>query len=133
MINSKWIRVGCIAASFLMAATLLLGAHQIGRMNSVPHFFHKVEHFFYYGIMAILLAHGLGRRWFWIALLVVPLFGALDEWHQIYVPGRNSSAWDWATDVLGSSVAVYVYSRWAGRREPKGEWQDCPRDTGRRP
>lgn len=104
-----------------MAATLLLGAHQIGRMNLVPHFFHKVEHFFYYAIMAILLAHGLGRRWFWIALVAVPMVGALDEWHQFYVPGRNSSVYDWMADLLGTVVAVYVYSRWAGRREPKGE------------
>ena len=122
MINSKWIRGGCIAAAIFMAATLFFGAHQIGKMNSVPPLLHKVEHFFYYGGMAYLIARGLGRRWFWIALLAVPLIGALDEWHQLYVPGRNCSVIDWMADVLGTIVAVYAYSRWSGLRQGKGEW-----------
>ena len=124
IISNEWIRSGCIAAAFFMAVTLLFGAHEIGKINLVPHFFHKVEHFFYYGTMALLLARGLGRRWFWIALLAVPLVGALDEWHQLYVPGRNSSVWDWGTDALGTVVAVNIYYRWTGRGERKGETQD---------
>ena len=104
-----------------MAATLFFGAHEIGKVNAVPHLAHKVEHFFYYGGMALLLACGLGRRWIWIALLAVPLVGALDEWHQLYIPGRHSSAWDWATDVLGSIVALYVYYRWIHRRDRRGK------------
>jgi VanZ family protein len=100
-----------------MAVALFVGAHEIGKINLVPHFFHKVEHFFYYGAMALLLAHGLGSRWWWTALIVVPMIGALDEWHQLYVPGRNSSAWDWMMDVLGAIVAVYVYYHWIRRRE----------------
>jgi VanZ family protein len=119
--NGKWFRGGCIAAALLMAVTLFFGAHEIGKVNLVPHFFHKVEHFFYYGAMAFLLAHGLGPRWFWIALLAVPLIGALDEWHQLYVPGRNSSVYDWMTDVVGTVVAVYVYYRWIRRSERKEE------------
>ncbi len=115
MINNNWVRGGCIAAAFFMAATLFFGAYEIAKVNHVPHFFHKVEHFFYYGGMAFLVAYGLGRRWFWIALLAVPLIGALDEWHQFYVPGRNSSAWDWATDAVGAAVAVAVYRWWVGR------------------
>ena len=75
----------------------------------------------YYGSMAFLLARGLGRRWFWIALLAVPLVGALDEWHQLYVPGRNSSVADWMVDALGTVFAVYVYYRWTGFRRSKEE------------
>jgi VanZ family protein len=111
VINSKWIRGGCVAAAFFMAAVLFLGAKEIGKVNTLPPYVHKVEHFLYYGIMALLLAHGLGKRWFWIALLAVPLVGALDEWHQFYVPGRGSSAWDWLTDLVGAGVAVFAY-RW---------------------
>ena len=109
--NKRGIQGGCIAAAFFMVAALFFGAHEIGRVNLVPHVFHKVEYFFYYGATAFLLAYGLGRRWFWIALLAVPLIGTLDEWHQLYIPGRNASVWDWATDVVGAGVAVYVYYR----------------------
>ena len=75
--------MACIAAAVVMAAILLLGAHKIGHINRAPHWFHAVEHFLYYGVMAVLLAHGLGRRFFWIALVAVPFFGAVDEWHQL--------------------------------------------------
>ena len=121
MISGKWIRGGCIAAAFFMAVTLFFGALEIGKINSVPHLLHRVEHFLYYGSMAFLLARGLGRRSFWIALLAVPLVGALDEWHQLYVPGRNSSVADWMVDALGTVFAVYVYYRWTGFRESKEE------------
>ena len=116
LINSKWIRGGCIAAVFFMAAPLFIEAQKIGQVNTLPHLMHKVEHFLYYGTMAFLLARGLGRRWFWLALLIVPLIGALDEWHQFYIPGRNSSAWDFLTDAVGAGVAVCGYWWW-GRRK----------------
>ena len=111
VIKNHWIRSGCIAAAFFMAATLFFGAHVIAKVNAVPHLLHQVEHFLFYGGMAYLLALGLGRRWFWIALLAVPLVGALDEWHQLYVPGRNSSASDWMLDASAAMVAVYIYRR----------------------
>jgi VanZ family protein len=100
---------------FFMAATLFFGAQEIGKINAVPHWAHKVEHFCYYGFMALLLAYGLGRRWFWIALLAVPMVGAIDEWHQLYVPGRHSSVYDWMADVAGTAVAIFAY-RWITRR-----------------
>ena len=121
MIKNNWIRGGCIAVAVFMAATLFLAAHDIGRVNSVPALGHKVEHFLYYGAMAFLIAIGLGRRWFWLALLFVPLIGALDEWHQFYVPGRNASAIDWLVDTVGTGVAVWGYWRWIRRRASNGE------------
>ena len=92
-----------------MAAIVLFGTLRIGKINRLPHWFHIVEHVFYYGGMTLLLAHALGRRLFWIALLAVPLVGALDEWHQLYVPGRNSSAIDWAVDACAALIGVCCY------------------------
>ncbi len=97
-----------------MAAVVLIGAGEIGKINTVPSIFHKVEHFLYYGLMAGLLLHGLGRRWWWLAILLVACVGALDEWHQFYTPLRNASAYDWLTDVVGASVAVFLYRRFPG-------------------
>ena len=88
---------------------MFFGAHLIGKVNAVSHLFHKMEHFLYYGAMALLLARGLGRRWFWIALFAIPLVGALDEWHQLYIPGRNSSVYDWIADLAGTIVFVGAY------------------------
>lgn len=102
-----------------MAAVLFVGARKIGVVNSVPPLAHKVEHFLYYGTMAALIAIALGRRWMWIALLIVPLVGALDEWHQLSVPMRNGSPVDWMVDLAGVVTALYVYHRVTTGREEK--------------
>jgi len=121
--KSTWIKCGCVAAAFFMAAVLFVGAPKIGIVNSVPSLVHKVEHFFYYGAMAFLIACAVGRQRIWIPLLIVPLIGALDEWHQLSVPGRNGSPIDWAVDVFGVVVAVWVFYRVTKGRgaEAKGE------------
>lgn len=52
--------------------------------------------------------------------LLTCLFGALDEWHQSFVPGRDASPWDWAADTLGAAVGLALASlpslrgRWLG-------------------
>jgi VanZ family protein len=111
MARQTWIRIACVAGAVLMATVLFAGAKVIGKVNSVPTVVHKVEHFAYYGGMAALLAIALGRRPWWIPILFVAVVGALDEWHQLYVAGRNGSPWDWLVDVAGASFAVYVVWR----------------------
>lgn len=111
MIDYKWIRGGCIAVAFFMAATLFLGAEEAGKTHLFPAPWDKLAHFLYYGTMAVLLSHGIGRRWFWLPLVLVPLVAALDEWHQLYTPGRDASVFDWLADGLGTVVAVFVYWR----------------------
>ena len=115
MLTTLWFRRLCIVVACFMAVAVLVGAQEVAQVNDVPHWFHKVEHLLYFGTMAGLLAHGLGRRWLWIAVLAVTTVGALDEWHQFYVPGRSSSVWDWATDVVAAVIAVYLYHLWSGR------------------
>ena len=38
--------------------------------------------------------------------LATCLFGALDEWHQSFVPGRDASGWDWAADSAGAALGL---------------------------
>ncbi len=113
--SNKWIRGGCIAAAFFMAVTLFVGADEVGKAHLFPPPWDKLAHFCYYGTMAVLLAHGLGRRWWWIPLLAIPVVGALDEWHQFYVPGRDSSVYDWIADSAGTVTFLFAYRR-ASRR-----------------
>ena len=115
MINSKWIRSGCVAAAIFMALTLFVGAEDVGKTHLFPPPWDKAAHFVYYAMMAMLLSHGIARRWLWLPLFLVPLIGALDEWHQLYVPGRDGSVFDWVADAAGTIVAVYVYYRWRAR------------------
>ena len=117
MSKSNWIKGGCVAAALFMAVVLFVGARKIGVVNTLPSLGHKVEHFFYYGGMAALLAYGFGRRYLWVPIVFVALIGLLDEWHQLYVPRRNGSPVDWAVDVVAAAVTVYLFSWWIRRRE----------------
>ena len=108
-------RGGCVAAAFFMAVTLFVGAEEAGKAHLFPAPWDKVAHFCYYGLMAVLLAHGLGRRWLWVPLVLVLAVGALDEWHQFYVPERDASVFDWMADAAGTGVAVFACWRIRGR------------------
>jgi VanZ family protein len=44
-----------------------------------------------------------------LAIVLVSGYGASDEWHQLYVPLRNSSVRDWMADTLGSAVGAACY------------------------
>ena len=63
--NNQWIRGGCIAAAFFMALALFLAADKAAQIPLVPELPDKLVHFCYFGIMALLLGHGFGRRWWW--------------------------------------------------------------------
>ena len=66
----------------------------------------------------------LGRpgRNFLICLAVVFVYGALDEFHQYFVPGRASNIWDWVADIMGgaagAAAALLAVRFWDMR--PKG-------------
>ena len=77
----------------------------------------KFAHFAVYGLLATLVCR-LGRGWqvaFW-TLLVVSAYGASDEWHQSFVPGRSTDVRDWIADTLGAAIAIGLYMRWTWYR-----------------
>jgi VanZ family protein len=51
-----------------------------------------------------------------VALVV---YGALDELHQLLIPGRDGSASDWAFDSLGIAVGLLMGSWLMGSRAAK--------------
>lgn len=83
----------------------------------------KLYHFIEYGILGALLAIALVNvplkqlptNWRWTcAALIAILYGASDEWHQTFVPGRFATLADWVADVLGAIagvLSVYLYYR----------------------
>lgn len=48
-------------------------------------------------------------------VLAVTVYGVSDEWHQSFVPGRDSSAGDVAKDAGGAIVGVLLFRRLAPR------------------
>ena len=74
----------------------------------------KVNHAGAFGLMAILwfrasgwfLPHSSQRVRLFISLAVVAFYGASDEIHQSFVPGRESDITDWIADVTGALLAI---------------------------
>ncbi len=89
----------------------------------------KIYHIIEYGILGGLLAiafvnappRWLPANWIWItAALISILYGASDEWHQTFVPGRFATLADWVADVVGAIVGVLtVYLYYRNRRKKK--------------
>ena len=83
----------------------------------------KLYHFIEYSILGGLLAWAFVKAkppfvpsaWIWsLAAVISILYGASDEWHQTFVPGRFATLADWVADVLGSIagvLAVYLYDK----------------------
>ncbi|HEU5250713.1 MAG TPA: VanZ family protein [Thermoanaerobaculia bacterium] len=74
----------------------------------------KVTHFLLYGVEAFLLYRAIGwkgRSGFSLSRVlaitgVMAVWGALDEWHQEWIPGRMMDSADLAADVSGATVGA---------------------------
>lgn len=83
----------------------------------------KVAHLLAYIVLGILTARaaviGAGSAGAWLATAAgLAAFGAVDEWHQAFIPGRFPSMVDWYADVAGSALGLLAsgLSRRAARR-----------------
>lgn len=78
----------------------------------------KVLHFAAYAGLGATLAYAGARS----ALGPLPLiaigslYGASDEIHQSFVPGRTPDPWDWVADTLGAIAGVLAAQRYFSRR-----------------
>ena len=88
----------------------------------------KFQHLLAYAVLA--LAAGLWpTRAFWsrrpalaffATALAAALYGAIDETHQYFVPGRDCNVWDWLADTLGALLgagAIFAASRLCKARQ----------------
>lgn len=79
----------------------------------------KFGHFGVYGLLGTLVCRirwtsGRAALGAWI---LVAAYGASDEWHQSFVPGRSMDLGDWIADTLGAGLAIALYTRWVWYRE----------------
>jgi VanZ family protein len=58
-----------------------------------------------------------------IAACAGSLYGMIDEVHQFFVPGRDSSLWDWIADTLGAAIGAGA-AVLAGRLAPSIPQED---------
>jgi VanZ family protein len=80
------------------------------------HVWDKALHSAEYAGLALLFCRALtGEGLGWLAAVVTAvlfasLYGASDEWHQAFVPLRDSDVRDWVADTLGAALGAAIYS-----------------------
>ena len=100
--------------SVLWMALIFVASSQPALAVTVFEFNDKVAHALVYAALGYFLLRALTdaaiRVPFGFASVYVitwvALYGAFDEWHQSFVPGRIVSLGDWAADVGGAALAV---------------------------
>lgn len=82
----------------------------------------KVGHLALYGVLAFLSARAAPAARGPLAMLAllaaISAFGAVDEWHQQFVPGRSQDRADWFADTAGAAIGIFIAQTARRRREP---------------
>ncbi len=87
-----------------------------------PSDFNSLAHFAVYALLAVAIHFALSRdhdaETTWIlAILLASAYGAIDEIHQSFVPGRSPDIVDWGWDTLGAAVGASAAHRARSRRK----------------
>ncbi len=104
-------RIPFLIGTCLWAGLIFLLSSRNGGQNPpMPHPVDWIVHAGAFFGLAYLLCLAIGSpRWFWLAALVVSLYGAVDEIHQSFVPGRSSTVSDWVADTAGATAASIAW------------------------
>lgn len=112
------------AAGFLPALLFAALVFYLSSLeNPLPsvHVWDKALHAVEYGALGALLAWPLAqlapRRSFLLAVLLASAYGASDEIHQWFVPGRDADPRDWIADTLGGALGAGG-ALWLRRKRP---------------
>jgi VanZ family protein len=88
-----------------------------GMLAYLPAGSDKVAHAFGYAVLGALLARATGRPR--VAIVLATLYGASDEFHQAFVPGRTPDVLDLAADLLGAAVGAAAVAYHHRRRRQR--------------
>lgn len=108
---NKYAFLSLIWAGLIWTASSIPGSELPGELNYWSYVAHVVE----FGVLGFLLSRARldpkkKRNSLNIAIpiLLGVAYGALDEFHQLYVPGRSVDALDWLMDVWGVVLGVWL-------------------------
>lgn len=81
-------------------------------VKDVRFFVRKSAHFSIYFVLGVLVYLFIGcydvKKPLILAIIVSIMFAGLDEFHQLFSPGRTARLYDVLIDTLGSSVGMFV-------------------------
>lgn len=112
---------GVLVTPFILITLIISWASSQATMSGPDVFFgvDKLYHlsaFFIYGICCRLFTEGIFyinhyKLKLYMAAFLGIAFGAIDELHQSFVPGRDASILDFLADVLGVFISTFVWNK----------------------
>lgn len=102
-----------LPAIFIIGCSWYLSSQE--HIEQMPMFWNadKLVHFICFGGLTFWVAFGINsnRRTLQIILpiIIVSVYGIIDETHQSFVPGRDVSFADWLADTIGAIFGSYCY------------------------
>ena len=112
---SSYLRIASILLVVGMILNLFFWGSQPVAVNLVPTPWDKFLHGTTFAVLAfgIGLSSGLqGSRMMIVSFSGALLIGILDEWHQVYLPGRHPSWDDLLADAIGSIAGAAFLALW---------------------
>jgi len=119
MIPQKFKFFHYLLPPLLWAALIFWNSSQSDLTVPVTLFPHmdKLIHGGVYFILAGLIIRALSvffqkktfRKFALITTLLSAGYGATDEWHQAFVPGRSCDILDWVADIAGILLALFLF------------------------
>jgi VanZ family protein len=101
-------------------AYMTLIYHLSAESNPLPllteHVWDKVLHFVEYSALGCLLYRAVAGEGLALTpavlftLAATSVYGATDEFHQFFTPGRSVDVQDWMADTLGGALGIAVYT-----------------------
>jgi Predicted integral membrane protein len=99
--------------------SLFIGGTQPIAVNLVPEPWDKLLHGAVFALLAWALGFASGLhdwRGLAVAFFGSLLIGLLDEWHQLYLPGRQAGWPDFIADMAGSLIGTITLTLWSKKR-----------------
>ncbi len=83
---------------------------------------HRAAHIAEFTVLGVLLLRAMSqdkpitKREIILTLIAIALYGASDEFHQRFTPGRSSEGIAVVFDIAGGMLGAWVYGMWRKRR-----------------
>jgi hypothetical protein len=105
---SLMIRCACLSLCVLLIYGLFhYGAQPIAVGLFVPPV-DKIAHAGVFGLIALMLWFFFDRKYPLLVIGLVAMTGAVDEVHQLFLPGRFAEVSDWIADVVGAGLPLFA-------------------------
>jgi VanZ family protein len=105
-----------------LLAALIYGLSSLSQIPGEEYVSDKLGHAVVFGLLAVLTLRATHGGWRPLRLAPAALaaalvlgWGALDEVHQRFVPGRYASVLDVGADAVGAALALALWALWWGR------------------